>query len=754
LKRFCAVVLVCLACGRPGWAAPAADAGRKDIRPAGTGVPFPSIQGRDSPAKRDGASDAAGARTAARKQYLQGSLLEHRGDYAGALKAFEAALASDPRSAYIGREAAELALEMGDTDKALALAQRLLDISSGTAQSHFIMGRVLWARDAPAAAQAAFEDALKLDPHSSEAILALGSLLAQKSPDQARALLERSIAENPDDASEAHYQLAKLDFDAGRLSPAISHLKAGLALEPESLPLHYALAQAYETSASTDAALAEYQQILDLDPANAALIDHIGELLLAQGDSEGARARFAAAHRLQPSDPFSCQWLAVDAEKDGDWARALDALKTSAALAEDPTLNLRLSYYATQANRLPEAVAFLEAAHGRWPGNDQIAYFLALGYDDAKESGKAVKLLRQVLELKPGWHEARFQLATILEKLNRMEEAEKEFRRLLADKPDDASALNYLGYSLADRGLKLAEAERLIREAVRLAPSNAAYLDSLGWVLHKQGRSSEAVSELGSAAARDPEDATVWDHLGDAWSAVGAPDSAWLSWRRSEALAEGPTAAGRKAASLQRRFSPEDLGELYLEHLVAVHGRAAKLSAVCRVEGEVLGRRFAYDGMLTFRGPKELSLDLLGPLFTPLFRVRLGPEGFSMDAIRVEGVDPDLIRQAVDQVFASLREVLSGELFNLRPARYEKRWLRRGWLQAGGRRLDLDAPGVRLAAVAPPSGPGRVAFGDFIKVAGHLVPRTISLAGLGYALTIRLDQPKVEFLPEPGSRAR
>jgi tetratricopeptide (TPR) repeat protein len=700
------------------------------------------------------AAPPADALKAAQKKFLQGSLLEHRGDYPGALKAFEAALAEDPHSDYICREAAELALEMGDTDKALTLAQRLLDISSGTAQSHYVMGRVLWARDAPAGAQAAFDDALKLDPHSSETILALGSLLAPRSPDQARRLLERAIAENPDDAGEAHYQLAKLEFDAGRFSAAIGHLNAGLALEPESLPLHYALAQAYETSASTDAALSEYQRILDLDPVNAALIDHIGELLLAKGDSEGARARFEAAHRLQPSDPVSCLWLAADAEKDEDWARALDELKTSAALGDDPTLNLRLSYYATQAGRLADALRILEAAHGRWPGNDQIAYFLALGYDDVKQSGKAVTLLRQVLELKPGWYEARFQLATILEKLNDMAEAEKEFRRLLADKPDDASALNYLGYSLADRGLNLAEAERLIREAVRLAPANAAYLDSLGWVLYKQGRSTEAVAELGSAAAGDPEDSTVWDHLGDAWSAAGVLDSAWLSWQRAAAMAAGTSAAGRKAARLRRRFSPEDLGELYLEDLAAVHGRAAKLSAVCRVEAEVLGRRFAYDGMLTFRGPRELSLDLLGPLFAPLFRVRLGPEGFSMDAIRVEGVDPDLIRQAVDQVFVSLREYLSGELFTLRPARYEKHWWRRGWLMAAGRRLDLDATGVRLAAMASSSGQGRVAFGDFVKVAGHLVPRQISLAGIGYALTIRLDQPKAEFLPEPGSRAR
>jgi hypothetical protein len=122
-----------------------------------------------------------------------------------------------------------------------------------------------------------------------------------------------------------------------------------------------------------------------------------------------------------------------------------------------------------------------------------------------------------------------------------------------------------------------------------------------------------------------------------------------------------------------------------------------------------------------------------------------------MDAIRVEGVDPELVRRAVDQVFASWREYLSGDLFALRPARYEKRWWQRGWLAAGGRRLDLDATGVRLAAMALPAGQGQVAFGDVVKLAGHLVPRRISLAGLGYALRITMDKPKIEFVPEPGT---
>ncbi|MFA6003361.1 MAG: tetratricopeptide repeat protein, partial [Elusimicrobiota bacterium] len=410
-------------------------------------------------------------------------------------------------------------------------------------------------------------------------------------------------------------------------------------------------------------------------------------------------------------------------------------------------LALRLSYYSTQAGRLPEAVRVLETANARWPANDQIAYFLALGYDDTKQAEKSIKLLRQVLTLKPGFRDARYQLGSLLEKAGRMEESEAEFRRLLADNPDDAAALNYLGYSLADRGFKLFEAEGWIREAVRLSPRNPAYWDSLGWVLHKQKRSTEAVAALEAAVAWAGDDATLWEHMGEAYSGAGSTAAAWGAWKRALALGDTSAAVAGKAAQAARGFDAEDMGVLYLEHLAAVHGQVRRLSAICRVEGDILGRRFHYDGMLGFRGPRELSLDILGPLFVPMFRIRLGAEGLAMDAIRVEGVDPDAVRAAVEGMFLALREYLSGAVFKLRPAYYRQGWWRRR-LEAGGRRLELDRSGLRLAALPPPEGQGRLALEDFILVRGHLVPRKLTLSGSGYRLSLILDQVKVGFVGE------
>src|SRR5262249_25638222 len=158
------------------------------------------------------------------------------------------------------------------------------------------------------------------------------------------------------------------------------------ALNPDSdsLPARYALAQVYEAERSTKAALGEYLEIAKLEPENAALLDHVGEIYVLEDDWDEAGKLFEQAKRLQPSDPSANHWLALRAEKQNDYNAASEYLKASAAVSDDAALNMRLSYYLTQAGRLKEAVAVLEAAHARWPQNDQVSYFLALGYDDLK----------------------------------------------------------------------------------------------------------------------------------------------------------------------------------------------------------------------------------------------------------------------------------------------------------------------------------------------------------------------------------
>ncbi|MCS7182880.1 MAG: tetratricopeptide repeat protein [Thermoanaerobaculum sp.] len=126
-----------------------------------------------------------------------------------------------------------------------------------------------------------------------------------------------------------------------------------------------------------------------------------------------------------------------------------------------------------------------------------------------------------------------FSLAAALERSGRFAEAEQAFRQLLAQEPDNASALNYLGYMFADRGVHLQEAKELIERAVALDPLSGAYLDSLGWVYFRLGDWDRAEKYLTQALALEPFDPTIHEHLGDLYQARGNPQRARELWQRA-----------------------------------------------------------------------------------------------------------------------------------------------------------------------------------------------------------------------------
>jgi tetratricopeptide (TPR) repeat protein len=120
-------------------------------------------------------------------------------------------------------------------------------------------------------------------------------------------------------------------------------------------------------------------------------------------------------------------------------------------------------------------------------------------------------------------------------------EAEADFRAALALQPGNPQVLNYLGYSLVERGEKLDEALAMIERAVAAMPDNGAIVDSLGWVLFRLGQYDDAVEILERATTLEAVDPVINDHLGDAYWAVGRSIEARFQWQR--ALSFNPTEA-------------------------------------------------------------------------------------------------------------------------------------------------------------------------------------------------------------------
>jgi tetratricopeptide (TPR) repeat protein len=138
-----------------------------------------------------------------------------------------------------------------------------------------------------------------------------------------------------------------------------------------------------------------------------------------------------------------------------------------------------------------------------------------------------------------GSPEALFSLGASYERTGRLEESVATFRRLLADRPDDDRALNYLGYLWVDRGENLDEALDLIRRAVAASPDDGAYVDSLGWAHYQLGDYDLALKYLQRAAHLVPDDPEVFEHLGDVHRRLGDERRAREFYLRAMALAEG-----------------------------------------------------------------------------------------------------------------------------------------------------------------------------------------------------------------------
>jgi tetratricopeptide (TPR) repeat protein len=119
------------------------------------------------------------------------------------------------------------------------------------------------------------------------------------------------------------------------------------------------------------------------------------------------------------------------------------------------------------------------------------------------------------------------------ERQKHYDSSEEQFRKILAIDPDNAMTLNYLGYMLGDRGVKLDDALAMVQKAVQQEPQNGAYLDSLGWVYFKMGQYALAEANLRKATERMGNDPAVHDHMGELYEKTGRLKMAASQWEQS-----------------------------------------------------------------------------------------------------------------------------------------------------------------------------------------------------------------------------
>lgn len=372
---------------------------------------------------------------------------------------------------------------------------------------------------------------------ATERLLAAGVDLALENFDfgTARKLAERLLAEDPA-SGDARAQLARVLTAEGDAVGAIAISQEAAALDPESQRFAYV-----DTLLRLDR-LDEARQELESMRTDASVREEadlrLGKLAYQEGDMSEAGRRFGSLIGSPTVAAEAFFYLSSIAEREGRTDLALEGYSRLAEAGAGLLVRGRAARLLMKRDQRDAAFRLLDeyAAKERSESLD-VEFAKATLLDDAGMHAEAIALLQLALERFPDHPGVRYQIALIQDKAGLTRDSIRNFESLLKDRPEDASLLNALGYSLADRNQKLQRAELLIRKALEASPDNPAFLDSLGWVLFRRGDLNGALPHL-ERAYRIYPDAEIAAHWGELLWVSGKQPEARALWAR--ALARSP----------------------------------------------------------------------------------------------------------------------------------------------------------------------------------------------------------------------
>jgi tetratricopeptide (TPR) repeat protein len=374
-------------------------------------------------------------------------------------------------------------------------------------------------------------------PDVSERLLAAGVDLALESFDFAVAhqLADRMLTNEPASGT-ARAQLARVLTAEGDAIAAVAVSQEAAALDPDTE--RFAYVDTLMRLDRFDEARQELESMREDASVRNEADMRLGKLAYSNGDLEEAGRRFGSLISSPADAPEAFFYLSSIAERQGRTDLALEGYSRLAEAGAGLIVRGRAAKLLLARNEREAAFRMLDA-HAAKERSEilDVEFAKAALLADVGKPTEAIALLQLALERFPDHPGVRYQIALIQDKAGMERESVRSFERLLKARPEDASLLNALGYSLADRNQKLPRAESLIRKALTASPDNPAFLDSLGWVLFRRGDASGAIPLLERAYRIFP-DAEIASHWGEVLWVNGKESEARALWAR--ALARAP----------------------------------------------------------------------------------------------------------------------------------------------------------------------------------------------------------------------
>lgn len=370
------------------------------------------------------------------------------------------------------------------------------------------IGRVRLAAADPAGALDAAKKGAQADPTSeAPAILALELMDADQA--QAEPLIKTYLDSNPKASADVRMAYARELAQDRRYAESSNQLLTVTRQQP-NLPEPWLLLGTLQAQAKQDAA------------AETSVKRYIS-LTESKDDNEDRSRGLTQAYFV----------LSQTAERRKDYSAAQNWLAKIDNPEDLTATQLRRAMLLAKQNKLNEARELIRQLPASTPEQQRQKMLAEIQLlRDTKHYQEAYDMLAKASAAAPNDADLIYDQAMVAEKLNRMDDMERLLRRIIVLKPENQNAYNALGYSLADRKVRLDEAKTLIQKAVQLAPDDPFIADSLGWVEFRLGNNQEATRILETAYKQRP-DPEIGAHLGEVLWASGQRDRALTVWRES-----------------------------------------------------------------------------------------------------------------------------------------------------------------------------------------------------------------------------
>jgi len=504
--------------------------------------------------------------------FLWGTHAEYSEHYSEALEAYEKALICDPTASYIKEKLPILMLKMGDFEAAATWLGEAIENDPTNTTYLLFLANIFVQQEKIEEAVTLYEEILKLEPKNEPVNTRLGILYSHLGEYDTAEQIFRDLLARDADSYFTTLSLARLLNQKDEYTEATMLYEKALALN-WSKELAFEIGYLYSSNKDYEQALRMYTTITDNDKfEERGLLSRIQTLLdlnrLTEAETELQHVRqfskqpekidliiskvYLQLEKIEEAktilkrlnnqpEPYEARYMlalvAYRQEKYPESLQYVDQIPVSSDNFEEATY-LKVKILQKQ-HKTDEAIVLLDMYLQDETSSSPLFYALLSSlYVHQQHKKQALSTLHKGVSTFPKNYQLYFELGLLLEKSNRTQDAIVEMRKVLELQPDHADALNFIGYSLADKNMDLDEALGYILHAIELKPENGFIIDSLGWVYFRMGKFKEATEALEHAVSLQPNDPHIFDHLGDSYNAMGDQDNAYKAYQKAYELFE------------------------------------------------------------------------------------------------------------------------------------------------------------------------------------------------------------------------